>query len=311
MPSRAAAPRGAAVFPRISRHSRMALALLGFAAASLGVAVTATAAPTTKPAVANNANTLAKTTPKIATKPLSRSSGEPLRSTGASKAKAKRGALPPVLLFHVNHRESLRLRLDERGRPGRGLQRQVDNLLRCHYTKRRKAMHPRLTRLLLEIGKHYPGRRIEVVSGYRHPKFAKNPHSPHMKGLACDMRVAGIKNTELRDFFRQRFKSVGVGYYPNSSFVHLDVRRGASAFWIDYSGPGQNAVYAKNALEDLRSGRAERWRRTTIDPSWADEEDVQSDVRLRADDSAPGDDEAPVEGMEVNDESGGDMPVGP
>ena len=94
---------------------------------------------------------------------------------------------------------------------------------------------------------------IEVVSGYRHPKFAKNPRSPHMKGLACDMRVVGVKNTELRDFFRQRFKNVGVGYYPNSSFVHLDVRRGASAFWIDYSGPGENALYADNALEDLRS----------------------------------------------------------
>ncbi|HEY0711832.1 MAG TPA: hypothetical protein VGF45_04105, partial [Polyangia bacterium] len=96
----------------------------------------------------------------------------------------------------------------------------------------------------------------------------------------------------------------GVGYYPNSSFVHLDIRRGASAFWIDYSGPGENAIYAKNALEDLRSGRAERWRRTTIDPSWADEEDVS----VRADDSAPGADDAPVEGVEVNDESGGDIP---
>ena len=61
-----------------------------------------------------------------------------------------------------------------------------------------------------------------------------------------------------------------MGYYPNSSFVHLDVRKSASAFWIDYSGPGENAQYAANAAEDLASGRADRWRRTTIDPTWAD-----------------------------------------
>jgi uncharacterized protein YcbK (DUF882 family) len=184
--------------------------------------------------------------------------------------KARVGATP-VVLYHVNHHETLRLRLaDERGRPVRGLQGQMNRFLRCHYTNKQHAMNPRLTRLLYEIGQHYPGRRIEVVSGYRHPKFAKNPHSPHKQGLACDMRVTGIKNTELRDFFRERFKSVGVGYYPNSSFVHLDVRRGASAFWIDYSGPGENALYAKNALDDLRSGRADRWKLTAIDPAWPD-----------------------------------------
>lgn len=300
MPPRAAAPaRGDGLFSRLARWTGVCFAVFGLAQSA---PLTANAATT--PSTAARPPISKKATPA---RTPTKSSAEPLRSPAAAKAKAKRVALPPVTLFHVNHRETIRLRLDERGRPARGLQRQLDNFFRCHYTKRRKAMHPRLTRLLLEIGRQYPGRRIEVVSGYRHPRVAKNPRSPHMKGLACDMRVAGIKNTELRDFFRQRFKSVGVGYYPNSSFVHLDIRRGSSAFWIDYSGPGENALYAKNALEDLRSGRAERWRRTTIDPSWADEEDVTE----RADDAAAGHDEAPVEGVEVNDEAGGDVPVPP
>lgn len=188
------------------------------------------------------------------------------------------GKAAPIVLFHINHRETMRLRFaDDRGRPVKGVQQQINHFLRCHKTKKRHAINPRLTRLIYETGKHFAGRRIEVISGYRHPRVAKNPRSPHMKGLACDMRVQGVKNTELRDFFRQRFKSVGVGYYPNSSFVHLDVRRGASAFWIDYSGPGENALYADNALEDLRSGRADRWRRTIIDPSWADEDESELD----------------------------------
>jgi hypothetical protein len=31
---------------------------------------------------------------------------------------------------------------------------------------------------------------------------------------------------------------VGVGYYPNSSFVHLDVRE-TNTYWVDYAGPGE------------------------------------------------------------------------
>jgi uncharacterized protein YcbK (DUF882 family) len=237
------------------------------------------------------------------------------KAVGKSPARpghgAGRGNATPVILYHVNHRETLRLRLsDEHGKPVRGLQGQMNRFLRCHYTNQQHAMNPRLTRLLYEIGQHYAGRRIEIVSGYRHPRFAKNPHSPHKQGLACDMRVPGVKNTELRDFFRQRFKNVGVGYYPNSSFVHLDVRRSASAFWIDYSGPGENALYARNAYDDLRTGRADRWKRTTIDPSWADSPDEDD-----AAGAEPGGVAEPAEGPEadVADESGVGAPsvVGP
>jgi len=46
----------------------------------------------------------------------------------------------------------------------------------------------------------------------------------------------------VRDFCRT-LGTVGVGYYPNSSFVHLDVRD-VPTYWIDYSGPGQAPRYA-------------------------------------------------------------------
>ena len=36
----------------------------------------------------------------------------------------------------------------------------------------------------------------------------------------------------LRDFVRKSVAKVGVGFYPNSSFVHVDVRDKVSAFWI-------------------------------------------------------------------------------
>jgi hypothetical protein len=148
-------------------------------------------------------------------------------------------------------------------------------------------MHPRLMKLLYQTGRHWPGKRLEVVSGYRHPKVAKlkNPRSPHMKGLACDFRVEGVKAAELRDYLRSTFEKVGVGYYPNSTFVHLDVRKERSAFWIDYSGPGERAIYSDNPKEDLRTGRADTYKPTKIDESWAvDDTSMQGET---ATNSAP------------------------
>jgi uncharacterized protein YcbK (DUF882 family) len=217
------------------------------------------------------AATAAKASPSAAT--AKAPGGAKAVKTSPGKRGVRRPRWPTVVLFHINRRETMNLRLaDDQGRPVRGVQRRVERFLRCHKTNKQHAMNPRLTRLIYETGRHYPGARVEIISGYRHPSVARNPRSPHMKGLACDLRVVGVKNTELRDFLRRTFKHVGVGYYPNSAFVHLDVRKGVSAFWIDYSGPGDNAMYAENPEDDLKTGRAETFKPAKIDPSWADQE---------------------------------------
>jgi uncharacterized protein YcbK (DUF882 family) len=202
----------------------------------------------------------------------------------ATKPQQKRNA--PVELFAVNTKETMQLRLrDDKGRPMRGVQKRFDALMRCHHTQKQHPMNPRLVRMLVQVGKHYPGRRIEIVSGYRHPSVAKNPRSPHMQGLACDFRVVGVKNTELRDYLRAGFEKVGVGYYPNSAFVHLDVRKDRSAFWIDYSGPGERAIYSDNAVADLKNGRSESYKPIKIDSNWvAVPEEVGDDAKPSAED---------------------------
>jgi uncharacterized protein YcbK (DUF882 family) len=201
--------------------------------------------------------------------------GAPARATAAKGARAARPSRPRstiVELYHVNRHETMQLRLrDEQGRSVRGVQKRFDRFLRCHHTNQQHAMNPRLVTLLYKTGRHWPGHRVEVVSGYRAPNVAKNPRSPHMKGLACDFRVVGIANTQLRDYLRRAYQKVGVGYYPNSSFVHLDVRKDRSAFWIDYSGPGERAVYSENPNLDLRSGKADKYRPTKIDEDWLNE----------------------------------------
>ncbi|HEV3032715.1 MAG TPA: DUF882 domain-containing protein [Polyangia bacterium] len=242
--------------------------------------------------------------PGVAAPPADPPTSAPPTLTGSAKGVAKRPMKaavkgPPrgqkkgpkqsrtttVVLFHLNHRDTFTLRQrDMQGRPPKSFQKRFDRFLRCHYTNKQHAMNPRLVRLLYQTGRHWPGRRLEVVSGYRSPTVAKNPRSPHMKGLACDFRVAGVKNTELRDYLRRSMKKVGVGYYPNSSFVHLDVRKDRSAFWIDYSGPGERAMYSQTPAADLQTGRAESYHPTKIGDDWIN--DAPPDKTVPTDDES-------------------------
>ena len=50
------------------------------------------------------------------------------------------------------------------------------------------------------------------------------PHSLHMVGQAIDIRVPGIRLERLRDAAKS-LKIGGVGYYPASDFVHVDIGR--------------------------------------------------------------------------------------
>jgi uncharacterized protein YcbK (DUF882 family) len=101
---------------------------------------------------------------------------------------------------------------------------------------------PRLIELVGTVSNHFGSRRIEVISGFRPYTPAQyTPHSNHNIGHALDFRVVGVPNEVLRDYCRT-LKDVGVGYYPNSTFVHLDVRS-TPAFWIDFSRPGEPPRY--------------------------------------------------------------------
>ncbi len=103
---------------------------------------------------------------------------------------------------------------------------------------------PRLVALVSIVSSHFGGKTIDVVSGYRaYTPTQYTPHSNHNLGRALDFRVRGVTNEALRDFCRT-LRSAGCGYYPNSTFVHLDVRD-TKAYWIDWSHPGEPPKYDK------------------------------------------------------------------
>ncbi len=85
--------------------------------------------------------------------------------------------------------------------------------------------------------------KISVVSGYRPMSVG----SLHSSGRALDFRVEGVKNEEVVTFCKT-LVDTGCGFYPNSSFVHLDVRDAGigHVHWIDASGPGESPRYVPN-----------------------------------------------------------------
>ena len=204
------------------------------------------------------------TTPALAPPPVPSTATVTSPPPPAKVAKKKRRKSPPpppppaAELFALNTKETFHLRPDGHGRITTKQLHGWNRFLRCHHTGRVHSMSTRLAQLIYDVDKHFDFKRILVVAGYRAPRVARekgNPKSPHKKGVACDFRIEGVTNAELRDYERSLPK-VGVGYYPNSDFVHLDVdplRNKRAAFWIDYSGPGERARYSKNPSADLQS----------------------------------------------------------
>jgi len=107
------------------------------------------------------------------------------------------------------------------------------HLLRCKRTNSEKPVDPRLLTILSHVYDHFGERRIEIVSGFRNQQRTT---SYHYKASASDIRVAGVKPATVRAFVETLDAGgMGIGLYPRSQFVHVDVRPPPSYRWIDWS----------------------------------------------------------------------------
>lgn len=156
---------------------------------------------------------------------------------------------PPVELSHLTTHATYTLRPDGPNGvfSGRVMQ-SIASILKCHHTGKRHSISRRLVQVLYATARHFHSGKLHIIAGYRAPKIALekgNPRSPHKRGVACDFRLEGVSIETLRDYLREKYGDIGVGYYPHSGFIHVDVERKKPAYWIDYSGPGQRARYAR------------------------------------------------------------------
>ncbi len=146
-----------------------------------------------------------------------------------------------VQRIHTGETKTLAL-FDGKGKMSKTEYAKLEKLMSDTETGKKHKIHPRLCWLLKLVADHWPGSVISIYSGFRAYKPSQyTKKSKHNLGRAVDFTVEGVSNVALMKFLKT-FDNVGVGYYPNSYFVHLDVRE-TSAFWVDYSGPGESPKY--------------------------------------------------------------------
>jgi len=111
----------------------------------------------------------------------------------------------------------------------------LDRFLRDHRTGDIYELDVRLFDLLhdLTAAVGRPDAEIDIVCGYRTPwsnEFLRRTtngvavNSLHMAGEAIDIRLPGVPTLKLRNA-ALGLERGGVGYYPESRFVHVDVGR--------------------------------------------------------------------------------------
>lgn len=155
-----------------------------------------------------------------------------------SAARPVLAAVPMVrdakfLAFHNLHTdERLAVQYSRNGRYIPDAHEKINHLLRDHYSGDVYPINGHLLDLLYDIQAHTDHHGpIEVISGYRSPKtnmrlasysdgVAKNSY--HTKGMAIDIRLPGVSLSRLHNI-ALHMKRGGVGYYPTSDFVHVDV----------------------------------------------------------------------------------------
>jgi uncharacterized protein YcbK (DUF882 family) len=137
-------------------------------------------------------------------------------------------------IYSINYDEELKTNIyNPDGSYSIDSARKVAHVFRCKRTGEEHEIDPRLITILSHVSEHYPGKRIELLSGYR---FQRKTTSNHFKGMAADIRVEGVRPKDLRTFVNTLDAGgMGLGFYPRVGFIHIDVRPAPSFRWIDNS----------------------------------------------------------------------------
>jgi uncharacterized protein YcbK (DUF882 family) len=162
-----------------------------------------------------------------------------LCSPTLSWAQAAFDADPRGVAFHNLHTgESLTAIYWDQGRYVPDALQAVNKVLRDFRTGDEHPIDPRLLDLLHGLNGKIDNRApIQVISGYRSPQTNAMLHersngvankSLHMQGMAIDIRVPGVQLDYLHKAALDMSRG-GVGFYPQSDFVHVDV--GAVRHW--------------------------------------------------------------------------------
>lgn len=171
---------------------------------------------------------------KVKPRPVGKKKGAVLAALADVETVPGQRIEPLTTLYNVWTREALPIL------PGQNvasLAGRFHPFLRDHYTNQATRMDTRLIDVLRKVAGKFAAKRIEVVSGYRSPKYnlmlrkkghQVARHSQHMDGTAVDFRIRGVATKQILQFVKA-MRLGGVGFYPHSQFVHSDT--GPIRYW--------------------------------------------------------------------------------
>jgi uncharacterized protein YcbK (DUF882 family) len=110
----------------------------------------------------------------------------------------------------------------------------INKLLRDHRNNKIAPIDPKLLFLLDQVASQVGAKQgVHIISGYRSPESNRMlnanttgvaKHSMHLDGKAIDVRIPG-RDLAVLHKAALHAGGGGVGYYPDSQFVHMDTGR--------------------------------------------------------------------------------------
>jgi uncharacterized protein YcbK (DUF882 family) len=133
---------------------------------------------------------------------------------------------------HTNEKLKATYWLD--GSPDKGALHDINFILRDFRTGDVFPIDVKLLDLLTDLHRRASSKQpFQIISGYRSPKTNATlaaesngvaKHSLHLEGKAIDIRLADVGLSKLHAT-AVAMKAGGVGMYPQSNFVHVDIGR--------------------------------------------------------------------------------------
>jgi uncharacterized protein YcbK (DUF882 family) len=206
---------------------RAALVALAFAASAVPAATAAADTATTTAAAVAPAS---KKDEYLAAKARAAATPAPRKPPTTTR---KVGKPPPPVISLYNTWTHEWLALDADVKAALPATSSVDRFLRCHFTNEPTTMDGALARTLRDAARRFGSSRIDIVSGFRAPKYnlmlrkkgrevARD--SQHTHGNAVDFRIPGV-NVKALEAWARTLRLGGVGLYEGSGFIHVDTGR--------------------------------------------------------------------------------------